>query len=241
VDQSIEARGRRVVTPAVLAAAVFAVLTAIFSVAFVTARGGLQMPIAPTSGPGVAVASSRPSAGPGGTARASAAPSASLALASVPPSTPPQPSAAPSAEPSAEPTATLPPSGPPDPLLALKPCPDHPGCHVYIVRRGDTFSGVSDHYGLLLWVTHALNPEITDERLIVVGQALYLGHDPTARLAACPNGEPCHLYVVRSGDTVSTIAGSYGLSTAGIVAINPGLDPTTMVPGQTIRLPLFQG
>jgi nucleoid-associated protein YgaU len=246
VDQSIQARGRRVVTPAVTAAAAFAVVAAIFSVAFVTARGGLQMPVAPSSGPGVALASPLGTGAPlGSPAPSSTAPTATAVVGSPAPSAGPslQPSPEPTPEPSAGPSAgpTPIPSAPVDPLLALAPCPGHPGCYLYTVRRGDTFSGVSDRFGLLLWITRALNPEVADTGIIVVGHTLYLGHDPTARLDPCPNGDPCHLYVVRSGDTVSTIAGRYGLSSAEILAINPGLDPTTIVPGQTIRLPLYQG
>ncbi len=135
--------------------------------------------------------------------------------------------------------ASQPPTGPPDPLAALAPCPDHPGCFLYTVRRGDTYSGVSDRFGVGLWIMDALNPEVADKRVIVVGQTLYLGHDPTARLDLCPDAS-CHLYVVRSGDTLSAIAGRYGLSVTGIEALNPGLDPGYIVTGQVIRLPLYR-
>ena len=212
-------------TPAVTAAAAFAAVSFLVSVAFVGVRGGLQLPVAATATPGVAMGS--PSAAP---------------EASVPATTPtaaPGASATPTS--SVTPVATNPPSGPPDPLLALPACPDQPGCFMYTVRRGDSFFAVSDRYGLLLWITRALNPEVTNESLITVGQTLYLGHDPTARLAPCPDGAPCHLYTVRSGDTLSTIAGRFGLSTAGILALNPALDPKVIVRGQVLRLPLYQG
>ncbi|HYL39912.1 MAG TPA: LysM peptidoglycan-binding domain-containing protein, partial [Candidatus Binatus sp.] len=130
-------------------------------------------------------------------------------------------------------------SGQPDPLAALAPCPGHPGCCLYVVRRGDTYSGVSDRYGVGLWIMAALNPEVADHQVIVVGQTLYLGHDPTARLDPCLDGG-CHLYKVRTGDTLSQIAGRYGLSVSGIEAMNPGLDPAAIVRGQVIRLPLYQ-
>jgi nucleoid-associated protein YgaU len=227
VSGPIQPAGRGTMTPAVIAATAFAVLAAVVSVAFVAARGGLQLPVAPTAGSPAAIASAAatppalgPTAGPSSTA---AAPPA------TPPPVPPPVSPAP---------ATSPP-GPPDPLLALSPCPDHPGCFVYTVRRGDSYTAISDRFGVLLWIMDALNPEVTDKRVIVVGQALYLGRDPTARLELCPDGT-CHLYVVRSGDTLSRIAGRYGLSVAAIAALNPGLDPSVIVTGQLIRLPLYE-
>ena len=223
------ARGRRVLTPAVTAAAAFAAVSFLVSVAFVGVRGGLQLPVAATGTPGIAVASA-----PAPTAEPSVAPTAG-------PTSEPGPTA--TASPSASPTpaSTPQPSGPRDPLIALAPCPGHPGCFLYTVRRGDSFSAVSDRYGLLLWITRALNPEVTNEAIITIGQTLYLGRDPTAGLEPCPDAAPCHLYTVRSGDTLSTIAGRFGLSTAGILALNPSLDPAVIVRGQVLRLPLYQG
>lgn len=224
--------GRRTLTPPVIGAAAFTVLAALASVVFVTARGGLALPVAATHGPPVAIASPIPTA------------PSSPAVTVAPGASPTQiPSSGSTPEPSAgatpQPTAAATPSGSPDPLAALPSCPDHPGCHLYTVRRGDTYSEVSDRYGVGLWVMDALNPEVADARLIVVGQTLYLGHDPTARLDLCPDGA-CHLYAVRSGDTLSTIAGRYGLSVPGIEALNPKLDPARLVAGQVIRLPLYQ-
>ena len=224
------ARGRRVLTPAVTAAAAFAALSFLVSVAFVGVRGGLQLPVAASPTPAVAEASSPPSSGVP-TQVPTVAPTSAGASAEPSPTAPA----------SAAPTGTPPPSGPPDPLLALPPCPGQPGCFLYTVRRGDSFTAVSDRFGLLLWITRALNPEVTNESLISIGQTLYLGHDPTARLEPCPDGAACHLYTVRSGDTLSTIAGRYGLSTAAILALNPSLDPAVILRGQVLRLPLFQG
>jgi LysM repeat protein len=226
--------GRGTLTPPVLAASAFLALSALAAVAFVTARGGLQLPVAATGGSPVAIASPAAPASPAPTGLASAAPT---------PAPTPSPAPVASGSPAVAETPPLSPSpgssGVPDPLAGLPACPGHPGCHVYTVRRGDSYSGVSDRYGVGLWIMDALNPEVGDKRVIVVGQALYLGHDPTARLDACPDGT-CHLYVVRAGDTLSAIAGRYRLTVAGIEARNAGLDPSAIVPGQVIRLPPFQ-
>lgn len=223
MSEPSKAGGPGPLTPAVAAAAVFTTLAAIVSIAFVTARGGLQVPVAATSQPPVAITSPGPS------------PSANAQ------SPGPQPSASPlspTGAPSAGPVVSPSPVAPPDPLLALPGCPDRPGCHVYTVRRGDSYTGISDRFGVLLWIMRALNPEVTNERLIVVGQALYLARDPTVRLEPCADGT-CHLYVVRSGDTLSEIACRFGLTAARIAAANPGLDPSFIVTGHVIRLPPF--
>ena len=136
---------RRTATPAVLASVIFTAASAVFAIAFVTARGGLQMPIAATPPP-VAVASAGPTEAlsietPGPT-------TAPSGLASVAPATlPPGPTTPPATAASSPiPTAGAPTLDPSDPLLALPPCPDLPGCFEYTIRRGDTLSGVASRY-----------------------------------------------------------------------------------------------
>ncbi len=47
-----------------------------------------------------------------------------------------------------------------------------------------------------------------------------------------------HLYPVRSGDTLSTIARNYGIPLSSIIAANPNLDPDRIRIGQNIVIPL---
>ena len=236
-DDRLGIRGRRALTPAVAAAGTFATIAAIVSIAFVVAHGGLDLPVAASGAAGlpgsslVAVATSgrpSPTPAPSPVGSAPASPGGSL-----PPSVPPSP------PPSSGPTASPPPSGPPDALLALAACPGHPGCHLYVVRRGDTLSKVSTRFDVPLWITQALNPAAAQASFLVVGQTLYLGRDPMARLDPCPNGAACHLYVVQAGDRISRIARRYHLKTQAILDLNPRLVPTAIVPGQVIRLPLY--
>lgn len=44
-------------------------------------------------------------------------------------------------------------------------------------------------------------------------------------------------YTMKSGDTLSVVAASYGVSVADIVAANPGLNPDTIAVGTEIRIP----
>ena len=230
-------RDRRTVTPAIVASAVFLAACAVFAIAFVGARGGLQMPVAATPPP-VAVASDEPveslppepTAPPVTTAPTSAPSLAPTAAPTVPPSLAPPPS-------TAAPTFAIPTLEPGDPLLALPECTGHPGCFVYTIARNDTLSGIISRYRLDFDVLEALNPgRLANPGLIVTGQILYLGRDPLARLDPCPNGEACALYVVQPNDSLAGIAARYLLTREAILEANPGL-PRPIQAGQVIKLP----
>ncbi len=238
MEDSGTPRDRRSVTPAIVVSAVFVAACAVFAIAFVGARGGLQMPVAAT-GPPVAVASEEPfepteppapSEPPVTLAPPTAAPTPTATVA---------PTAAPTVEPTVAPTPVptfaIPTLQPGDPLLAVKKCKGLPGCFEYIVVRGDTLSGVISRYLLDIDVLEALNPGLNPS-LIVVGQVLYLGRDPLARLDPCPNGEACALYVVEPGDSIAEIADRYLLTRRQILDANPGL-PRPIAPDQVIKLP----
>lgn len=240
MSQPVEVRGRRALTPAVVAASVFLTIAALTSLSFVAARGGLELPLASSGSSAVAVAATASSSS--SEAAPSATPPAGTPAATptaAPAATPAGPSPSASSGPTATATPVPSPAGTPDPLLALSGCPEHPGCYEYVVRRGDTFTGVNDRYRLLLWITRALNPEVGTAGVIVVGQTLYLGRDPEARLDPCPDGAACRLYAIRSGDTLSGIADRFRVPEAGILTLNPGLAPNAIATGEVIRLPLF--
>lgn len=220
--------GRRTLTPAVLLAVIFTTACALASVAFVAARGGLDLPLAMPAASEVARASVAPGAAetPAGTSLPS--PAATTSTPSEPPLTTPAPT-----------TSAVPTPGPtPDPLTALPECPDHPGCYEYTIRRGDTFSAIADRWRIPRATIEALNPEVRDPSTIVVGQVLYLARSPFVRLQPCGDVSDCYLYVVRPGDRLSTIAGRFGVSMAAILGANPRItDPSAIYSRQVIRLP----
>lgn len=240
MDDPTGERDRRTITPAIVISSVFVAACAVFAISFVSARGGLQMPIA-ASQPPAAVVSHAPTEAPQPSvapATATPTPAASPAPPSIGPSLPPSvaPTPTPSLRPTAQPFA-LPTLKPGDPLLALPGCAGYPACYAYTVAHGDTLSGIISRYRLDIDVLQALNPgHLLDPSLIVTNQLIYLGRDPLARLDPCPGGEACAIYVVQSGDTVSGIAARYLLTTDAILAANPGL-PRPIQPGQEIRLP----
>jgi len=233
VEAPIRPPARRTLTPAVLLAAAFATLCGAGSIAFVAARGGLEMPTLASASGAVAAASPTPAVG---TAAPTTPPANGSELPASPPASP-SPSAAPTPGETA-PAASSTPAASLDSLAVLPGCPDHPGCYLYTVRRGDTLGTISDRWAIGLAIVEALNPEIRDPSTIVPGQVIYLGRSPVVRLDRCPDLAGCYLYVVRSGDHLSTIAGRYGTTTSAILALNPAItDPNTIRVGQTIRLP----
>jgi hypothetical protein len=231
VEPPIDEPVRRTLTPAVVASALFVVACALGALTFVAARGGLQMPVAATGSQGATA--SQPPAPTSTTGAATAAPTL------APPSSPPSPAPVATSEPGS--TPTIAPSPTPaatfDPLTALPGCPDLPGCYEYLIRRGDSLTGVASRYAIPVSIVLALNPEITDPGTIVVGQILYLGRDPFLRLPACTDAPDCFLYTVRPGDRLSTIAGRFGITVEAILAANPSIaDPNAIYSGQLIRL-----
>ncbi|MGI9116251.1 MAG: LysM peptidoglycan-binding domain-containing protein [Gaiellales bacterium] len=58
---------------------------------------------------------------------------------------------------------------------------------------------------------------------------------PTTTVAALDPSVPA-TYRIRKGDTLSDIAQRYGVTTDWIRSLNPQLDPTALVPGDTINL-----
>lgn len=216
--------GRRTLTPAVLLAVIFTTACALASVAFVAARGGLDLPLAMP--------------GPSDVARASIAPAPAATTVPAPSATMSAPSVAPATTPAPTITPVPTPGSTPDPLTALPTCPDRPGCYEYTVRRGDTLSTISDRWRISLRVIAALNPQLASPGTIVVGQTLFLGRTPLVALPGCPDAPACYLYLVRPGDRLSTIAGRYEVTIQMILALNPKItDPNAIFSGQTIRLP----
>ena len=225
-------RERRSLTPAVLASVLFLAACATFAITFVAARGGLQLPIGPTQPP-VAVASPEPTVLPTPAPLPSPEPTIEPTVEPTPTITPTVP---PTVAPTAVPPFALPTLKPGDPLLALERCPGHPLCFLYVVQRNDTMIRILNRYNLDQDVILALNPKITDPRLIVVGQTMYLGRNRFVRLDPCPNGERCFLYKVVQGDSLNEIAARYAISADAIRAANPTM-PRPIVPGLVLKLP----
>ena len=116
----------------------------------------------------------------------------------------------------------------------------------YRVRSGDTVSGIAARFGLSTAAVLALNG-LSWKSLIFPGQVLALAGPaqaapapaapaPAAPAPAAP-APAATTYTVVRGDTVSGIAGRFGVSTRAVLAAN-GLTASSLIfPGQKVRIP----
>jgi LysM repeat protein len=64
---------------------------------------------------------------------------------------------------------------------------------------------------------------------------------PAARRAdasaiAIKPARPKRWYVIQSGDTLGAIAGRFGTTVDSLLRLNPGVEPTALVPGGRVRI-----
>ena len=174
----VSPRGPRVITPAVVVAIAILTASAALAIAFVGARGGLELP----SASNVAVASPGPTTSPP-TPVPTPVPTAEPTAASQPSSAPtPPPTPVPTTEPTAPPTATPeltpPPTATPAPTsdryAVLVPCASTPSCYLYTIRAGDNLQSIAHWFGVPYSTMLVWNPQITDAALIHAGQVIRL-------------------------------------------------------------------
>ena len=108
------------------------------------------------------------------------------------------------------------------------------GGGAYIVRPGDTLTGIAARYGLSLSRLAAING-LRVNAWVYVGQRLVVpGAAPSAPAATAAPGSA---YIVRRGDTLTGIAARYGLSLSRLAAVN-GLHVNAWVyVGQRLVIP----
>lgn len=102
---------------------------------------------------------------------------------------------------------------------------------IYIVKKGDTLSGIASRYGTTYQVLASYNG-ISNPNLIGVGQTIKI-----------PNGTMSHItntssrtYIVKSGDTLSSIAKKYGTTYQKIAKDNNISNPNKIYPGQKLTI-----
>jgi murein DD-endopeptidase MepM/ murein hydrolase activator NlpD len=109
---------------------------------------------------------------------------------------------------------------------------------IYIVQPGDTLTLVALHYNLTL-ADIILTNKLSNPNLIFPGQQLILpGVAPPALPAAeTPLAITDQTHTVQPGETLFSIANSYGVSIGAIVAANNLANPDIIHVGQTLQIP----
>ena len=116
---------------------------------------------------------------------------------------------------------------------APRPLPTAP----YTVKSGETLSEIADRFGTSTDRLIQLN-RIANPNLVVAGTRLAIPGRPSAAAPPRSPGSTANAkeHVVRSGESLSTIADSYGLPVEKLVALNKIDDPDLVVSGTRLKL-----
>jgi peptidoglycan DL-endopeptidase LytE len=117
----------------------------------------------------------------------------------------------------------------------------------YTVVRGDSFSRIASRNGTSVSALRAANPEIDPARIkpgdkLNVPEAAPKASSATLTGTTAPTGAgpaaPGNIYVVKTGDTLSKIARSHGVTISQLRAANPNSLKTSRVNvGQKLKIP----
>jgi LysM repeat protein len=100
----------------------------------------------------------------------------------------------------------------------------------YTVKAGDTLFNISQEYNIK-WDLIAQINSLTEPYVLHAGDTLKI---PQSTTSAIPN----KVYTIKSGETLSSIAKSFNITVADIIAVNPNLQKSDLItPGQIIKLP----
>ncbi len=122
----------------------------------------------------------------------------------------------------------------------------------YVVKRGDTLSGIVERTGITIEQLERLNP-VLDPQALPVGERLRLRasapppgagrarnrrvRDDAVTQAVVATALPRrNYYVVKQGDELTGIAEKAGLPVYRVIELNRGIRPDKLMPGQRIRL-----
>jgi len=116
----------------------------------------------------------------------------------------------------------------------------------HTVKSGDTFSSISKRYGVSVSSLIAANPKVKpssmklDHKIIIPSSSTKtVTTTPKPRKVSTSSRTISTVsgsYKVTKGDTFYKIAKEHGMSLSSLSAANPGLDPSKLQIGQTVRL-----
>lgn len=129
----------------------------------------------------------------------------------------------------------------PSPTITDTPTPSGPIS--YKVQEGDTLYSIAQKFGIQLDVLLAFNPAVADAGTIQVGQDITV--PPPSAEVPTPTALPTNLvpgtridYVIRSGDTLQTIASQFNSTAEAIASLNKITNPNDIKIGQKIQVPV---
>ncbi|KAL3425573.1 Intracellular hyphae protein 1-like protein 2 [Phlyctema vagabunda] len=118
----------------------------------------------------------------------------------------------------------------------------------YTVVSGDTLTTIGDKYSVGPCDLAKAN-SISNPNLIVPGQALTIPagictadstscqNPPTTATATCTIGGP-NSYLIRSGDTGTTIAANFNITLPALIAANPSINIDVLAVNQLLNIPV---
>lgn len=106
-----------------------------------------------------------------------------------------------------------------------------PNCF-YMVRRGDTLSGIAARYGTNFYALAAMNG-LYNPNWIYAGMVLRV---PCGGVPNPPSGI-CNYYLVRRGDYLKLIAARFGTTWQAIAQVNRLYNPNLIYPGMRLAIP----
>lgn len=106
--------------------------------------------------------------------------------------------------------------------------------NVYVVKSGDTLSGIALKFNTTYQELARIN-NIDDPNLISVGQVLKIKSDAVENIPVPPVNTG-QTYIVQSGDSLSGIAAIYGTIWQDLAKINNIDNPSLIYPGQELRV-----
>lgn len=124
--------------------------------------------------------------------------------------------------------------------VLLVPVPEHTTW--YRVRWGDTLSTIAARYGTTVSALRAMNPALGT--YLIAGRPLRIcspcSSGATYQVAtsqATSSGTGQNIHVVQPGETLSSIASRYGLSTSTLMSANNLTNPNFLSIGQALTVP----
>ena len=150
----------------------------------------------------------------------------------------------------------------PAPVPAPVVIPAEPEYTIYVVQNGDYLAKISKKYNVTIAAIKRLNPSIKNDNIVRIGQKLKLpgridvqqsaaavtaattaattGAKKVAKKAYVPYAGATKEYVVKSGDTIGSIAYGNGINIRQFKELN-GLSKDTIKVGQKLKIPAKAG